>query len=516
MGGGNIDVYFWYPKLSSVSKMRVVRGISILLLAALLSPVCLAQLPSSSCDRTDSPLADCTSFAQPQPSAGRMSSSRTALFDPGARFDASSAATTDRDSDSGVVSAPSERKGLDWGRALTESFTFLVIEQAYVVHTDFNWVVVENGIPFNHYWRDYNQSLTSWWHAGWSAGEDPLYNYVGHPIQGAMTGYIELQNDPKYYNLEFSNTKPYWRSRLKAMLWNAVYSTQWSIGLLSEMTVEKYGTAARPPWNANGTFPCDTKTCYSGVGKVNLVMTPVGGFGWMLTEDILDKKIVEWVEGRTDNRFLINTLRCSLNPIRGGANILHGRRPWYRASRDEHTVSLLRQPPNAVVSETVPKTQVPSWGDVFLGFSHIGSSNCEVPTSGASKPCDPLSAKAEILNGWDLGLEKKYFKYFGTIAEVSGQYGGASQGNYMVGIRGGASLGRFRPFAQVMFGAVHDRISGPPAESALTFAEDLGVGLDFHLTRLMSWRTHVDEIKTGDNTFERYNVRVASGLAVRF
>jgi len=496
--------------------MRVVRCTLILLIAPLLSTVCPGQLPSSGCDRTETRLEDCTSFTPFETGANEPPSSRTNPFDPSAGF-ASSESTTDRDSASGVVSAPGEKKGLDWGRALTESFTFLVIEQAYVVHTDFNWVVVENGIPFNHYWRDYNQSLTSWYHAGWSAGENPLYNYVGHPIQGAMTGFIELQNDPKYEKLEFSNTKIYWRSRLKAMLWNAVYSTQWSMGPLSEMTVEKYGTAARPPWNANGTFPCNTNTCYSGVGKVNIVMTPVGGLGWMLTEDILDKKIAEWVEGRTENRFLINTVRCSLNPIRGGANILHGRRPWYRVSRDGQVLTLVNQPQHAVASEKTQKTQVPSWGDMFFGYSHIGASNCEVPVTGTGKPCDPLSAKASVLNGWNLAIEKKYFRYFGTVFEVGGQYGGVSQGTYMVGIRGGSSIGRFRPFAQVLFGAVHDRAPGSsPVESALTFAEDLGLGVDFHLTRLMSWRTHVDELKTGDNTFERYNVRVASGLAVRF
>jgi hypothetical protein len=46
-------------------------------------------------------------------------------------------------------------------------------------------------------------------------------------------------------NLEFSNSGTYWWSRLKATLWNAAYSTQWSIGPLSELTVEKYGTHSR-------------------------------------------------------------------------------------------------------------------------------------------------------------------------------------------------------------------------------------------------------------------------------
>jgi len=442
----------------------------------------------------------------------------TTAPDPNPMATASSEGTTGRESSSGAIPATSpENEGFHWGRALTESLTFLVIEQAYVVHTDFNWVVVENGIPLNHYGRDYQQSLSNWWHAGWSAGENPLYNYVGHPIQGALTGYIELQNDPKHEKLEFSNSKAYWRSRLKAMLWNTVYSTQWSIGPLSEMTVEKYGAKIRPPWNANGTFPCDTNKCYWGVGKVNLVMTPLGGFGWMLVEDVLDKKIVERVEERSQNRLLIDALRCSLNPIRGGANILHGRRPWDRVSRDGHTISLLQEENHAVSTPEVGKAQGLSGGDLFLGYSHIGGSRCEVPTSGAAKPCDPLSAQAQFLSGWDTAVEKKYLRYFGAVADVSRQYGGVNQTNFLFGIRGGAWKGRFRPFAQALFGAVHVRVNGSsPTESLTTFAEDLGVGIDFRLTRLLSWRTETDAIKNGDPNFERVNIRVASGLGVRF
>lgn len=227
-----------------------------------------------------------------------------------------------------------------WGRALFESFTFLGIEQAYVVHEDWRWVVIENGVPFNHYWRDYKQSLHSWLESGWSDGDPNLYGYLGHPIQGAMTSYIQIQNDPKGRDLEFSNTKAYWHSRLRATLWNAVYSTQWNIGPLSEVTFEKYGAKVRSPWNQNGTWPCTGKHCYDGVGQIDLVMTPIGGLGWVLGEDLLDKKIAERVEGATNNRFLIDVTRCALNPIRGGANILHGKRPWYRASRDHNEMRL--------------------------------------------------------------------------------------------------------------------------------------------------------------------------------
>ena len=69
------------------------------------------------------------------------------------------------------------------------------------MHDDYRWVVVENGVPFNHHWRDYKQSLSTWINAGWNDGDPSLYRYVGHPVQGALTSYIQIQNDPQGFNL---------------------------------------------------------------------------------------------------------------------------------------------------------------------------------------------------------------------------------------------------------------------------------------------------------------------------
>jgi hypothetical protein len=461
-----------------------------------------AQSPSV-CDLESTGADRCASRA-----AERHSDSPSVVSRPGEAKDSKPASAR-----SAIADKPVKKEGLHWKRALTESFTFLLIEQAYVIHTDFNWVVSENGIPFNHYWRDYTESLTSWWHAGWSAGEDPLYNYVGHPIQGAMTSFIEIQNDPRYENLEFSNTKAYWRSRLKATLWNAVYSTQWSMGPLSEMTVEKYGTKDRPPWNSNGTWPCNTNRCYSGVGKVNLVMTPVGGFGWVLAEDILDKKVAERLEAHTSNRLLIDTVRCALNPIRGGALILHGEHPWYRF-RDRQGASSFDDQESAVSTDETPKFQIPNHGNVFFGYTYAAATRCEEIFTGVVIACDPFSARTSDLDGWDVSGEKMYLRYFGAVAEFSGQYGGVSQTNSLVGVRGGAWIGRFRPFAQFLIGAVHADAAALPSETS--FAEDLGLGIDFRFVRRLSWRTQTDELKTGSPDFERRNFRLSTGIAVQF
>ena len=270
-----------------------------------------------------------------------------------------------------MVTVPVEKEGFHWRQALKESLTFLVIEQAYVVHTDFNWVVSENGVPFNHYWRDYTQSLSEWTHSGWNDGDPNWFGYVGHPIQGALTGFIQIQNDPASEKLEFSRTKAYWWSRFKAALWNAAYSTQWNLGPVSEVTVEKYGTKDRPPWNYNGSFPC-SRHCVTGVGQIDIVMTPLGGTGWLIGEDFLDKKIVRRVEGATQNRFIVDSVRVALNPIRGGANVLHGKPFWYRASRDVQETSRLRDQKTPIAKGDIPQVEVLNRGDIFLGYSHIG------------------------------------------------------------------------------------------------------------------------------------------------
>jgi len=499
--------------------IRFTTGGSLLLVLLLLPVACYAQLPSSLCDSTQGSLQDCPFLVHLEPAKDQVSTSKFSLPYRGALPSETSEASTDNEPDSShttIASRTVPTEGFHWRRALTESFTFLLIEQAYVVHTDFNWMVSENGVPFNHFWRDYKQSLSEWTHSGWNDGDPNWFGYVGHPVQGALTGFIQIQNDPRGEKLEFSRTKAYWWSRFKAALWNTAYSTQWNLGPLSEVTVEKYGTKDRGPWNYNGTYPC-SRHCLTGVGQIDIVMTPLGGAGWLVGEDILDKWIARRVEGATQNRFLIDAARCALNPIRGGANILHGKYPWYRASRDDQGMNLFSDQKPAVSAIETPKARVPDHGDVSFGYSHIGGPRCQAIFSHTRIACDPSSAKTANLSGWNVSVEKKYLRYFGAVAEFSGQDGGLSQRNFLFGLRGGASIGRVRPFAQVLVGAVHAQGNGSAGlASDTSFAEDLGMGIDFRLMRLLSWRGQADELKTGSPNFERRNLRLASGLAVRF
>src|SRR5881394_2874496 len=189
----------------------------------------LCQLPSSRCDQVVGALEECSFTVERNRSLDAVAQRRMASS---GNVTSSFTAESSRDAADSFVSLPKRprHENFHWGRALFESFAFLSIEQSYVVKEDYRWVVVENGVPLNHYWRDYKASLSTWVHSGWDDGDPMLYSYVGHPIQGALTEYIQIQNDPQGRNLEFSNTRAYWWSRFKAFWWNAAYSTQWNIG----------------------------------------------------------------------------------------------------------------------------------------------------------------------------------------------------------------------------------------------------------------------------------------------
>lgn len=149
----------------------------------------------------------------------------------------------------------------------------------------------------------------------WSDQDGILTNYVGHPMMGAVAGYVQVFNDPRGRKLEFdSSSKAYWQSRLKGLAWSAAYSLQYEIGPLSEASIGNVGRV--PPTMA----------------VTDLVMTPLGGFGLILLEDWLDKRFISrWEPGSSRNRAKL--FRILLNPNRAFANLLRGKRPSYRDNR---------------------------------------------------------------------------------------------------------------------------------------------------------------------------------------
>lgn len=161
------------------------------------------------------------------------------------------------------------------------------------------WSDYRNSVRIPHQWEDSD----AWW-----------VNYIGHPIHGAAAGYIWLNHDPGA-SPEIGLNRHYWATRGQAAAWIGTYSLQFEFGPLSEASIGNVGM--RP----------------ETTGWVDHVVTPVGAFGLIVAEDVLDRFFVKWVEARTTNRVWRASLRLIFNPGRTFANAASGRLPWYREGR---------------------------------------------------------------------------------------------------------------------------------------------------------------------------------------
>jgi hypothetical protein len=150
---------------------------------------------------------------------------------------------------------------------------------------------------------------------GWSDGDGYYENYLGHPIEGAVSGYIWMHNDRRYRNVEFGRSRDYWMSRLRAYAFAWAFSAQFEIGLLSEASV---GQIQR--------YCC-------AYGFVDHVITPNAGAIWMVGGDIIDKYVTRRIEDHTRNPVVRAVVRGVLNPPLSFANVLAGQVPWHRDNR---------------------------------------------------------------------------------------------------------------------------------------------------------------------------------------
>lgn len=207
--------------------------------------------------------------------------------------------------------APPEIKPrhIDWTRTGEQSFFFLGVQHS--VRLVQKKTRRELGGKFFEEWVNSVDGLSD----QWGDGDSILTNYVGHPMMGAISGFVLIQNDPNGIGREFDiRDIKYWNSRLRAMGWAAFYSTQFELGPVSEATI---GHVGKKPGTA---------------GAVDLVMTPIGGFGWIVAEDVVDKHFLRKLEqGRSDG--FKRAVRIFFNPNRSVGNVLRFKKPWFRDTR---------------------------------------------------------------------------------------------------------------------------------------------------------------------------------------
>jgi hypothetical protein len=208
-----------------------------------------------------------------------------------------------------AVSLPRPETGVDWRNLLVGSANFLGLEHSFRFATE----------DATRYWINnfsasgYADSVGSL--HGWGDGDPFLVNYVGHPMQGAVSSFMWQQDDRAYRTVEFGRNRRYWKARLRGMAFAYVYSVQFEIGPVSEASLG----------NIQSRWP--------QFGFVDHVVTPTVGMGWAITEDAVDRMLIQRMEPHLANPWIRMVVRGGLNPSRSLANVMSGKVPWHRNDR---------------------------------------------------------------------------------------------------------------------------------------------------------------------------------------
>jgi hypothetical protein len=164
--------------------------------------------------------------------------------------------------------------------------------------------------------------------------------------------------------------------------------------------------------------------------------------------------------------------------------------------------------------------QIPTRGNIFFGYSYDHTSI--------------VQNDATNLNGWDMTLEGKFAPWVGVVLDIDGHYGrrafptvciavpceplraDVAAHNVLFGPRISVQIERFRPFAELLFGAGHISRSNGISDSNTSFVNGLGGGLDYQIAGPVSFRGQLDWINTRFYGEGQNGVRFSTGLALHF
>lgn len=208
-----------------------------------------------------------------------------------------------------VATPPKKETGVDWFHLAQGTFSFLAVEHAFRCATE-QGTRDGFGGPFFAGYLNAAGNLH-----GWADGDPFLVNYVGHPMQGAVSGFIWQHNDRAYRTVEFGRNTRYWKGKLRGAAFAYLYSVEFEIGPLSEASLG----------HVQGLYPQQ--------GFVDHVVTPTVGLGWTIAEDSIDRYVIRNIEAHTANPYFRMLARGGLNPSRSFANVLNGELPWHRDDR---------------------------------------------------------------------------------------------------------------------------------------------------------------------------------------
>jgi hypothetical protein len=157
---------------------------------------------------------------------------------------------------------------------------------------------------------------------------------------------------------------------------------------------------------------------------------------------------------------------------------------------------------------------------VFFGYSYYNTNLSSIDRANT--------------NGWEASVEGKVIPWVGIVADFDSHYGSenftgpcqpgigcgtfdvsVTERNFLFGPRVSASVGKFRPFFEALFGGAH--VSGNNGlTSDTSFATAIGGGIDYKIIRPVAWRFQGDYVQTRFFGTTQNNVRISTGIVLRF
>ena len=277
--------------------------------------------------------------------------------------DTESSSPDTRPDDAAVEAAPpissmsfvdNKKSGVEWKPLMYESSLYLGVMHSFRFATEPSTRKAMGNKPFGYF------AALGAMH-GWSDGDGYYENYLGHPIQGAVSDYLWIHNDLRYRNVEFGKSRDYWMSRLRAYAYSWAFSEQFEIGLFSEASlgqIQKYCCA---------------------YGFVDHVVTPNFGMVWLIGGDIIDRYVTRPLENRTRSVKARSILRGVINPPQSFANILMLmlRYPWHRENRPDYDGELYLRAesaqPGTFMLPLVPKFELTA---AMPSYTRMGPYSC--------------------------------------------------------------------------------------------------------------------------------------------
>ncbi len=349
------------------------------------------------------------------------------------------------------------------------------------------------------FWSDYWASLGQFNMRRWNDGDSIPVNYIGHPLEGAISGYIEVQNDPGGHDLKFSSDRHYWNSRFRAFLWATAYSTQSEIGPMGEAAIFNEGGFTYPIGCKHHDPVCEATAKYTNnTGWVDFIITPVVGTLLLVGEDAIDHYITDPLVEHHHHALPYEFVRAGANPPRSLANILRGHMPYYRDY--EHPGStespLLGPFEHAMDVEPTERADLNFFYSYLgLGTNHTNCIDCRTYTRGA---------------GMELGISlRRYLDFITTsryqpdASPVATATVGGSFFATNFGLRSGYSGQYFALKLSIAPGfASWERTLStptatdpdPPQTREFNFSATATIAADIRFTSHLGFRTSVDQM----------------------